>query len=318
MTKLYLKLALLGAIVITVMYFITGYLDWISTEKFRMEKPFWVMNQRGKSYDFTVIGSSRAENCTDVTTIEKVTGKNGVNLGVQGACFADNLIMFRRFLNNGNSTKLLLVEVDEYALDSRNSFLDPFKVHFYLPYLGDQWVQQVVADNVSGTQYRMWRYLPLTKYIEYNTMYLTFCLQYGLGKNVFDFDKTAGSRLEMNEAPFVFDVAKVKSNKKKGKTIDSKDLKYLNLLIEFASSKGIRVMLYTAPQYHEQLQYLGNHRQFLAKMGELSEKRGIGYGNYEYDELARDKGMFMDASHLNAKGTVLFSTKLAAEVGKSL
>lgn len=318
MGKLYLKLATLCAIVLTVMYFITGFLDRLSTESLRSEKPFWVMNQRGKSYDFAVIGSSRAENCTDVRTIEKVTGKRGVNLGVQGACFADNLIMFRRFLENRNSARLLLLEVDEYAIDSKNSFMDPFKVQFYLPYLDDQWVREIVADNISGTRYHLWRYLPPTKYIEYNTMYLTYCLQYGLGRMAFDFDKTGGSRLETNQAPFVFDAAWVIKNRKKVKVIDGKDLKYLNRLIAYASERGVKVLLYTAPQYHEKLKYLENHRDFLAKMKDLSRFYNVGYCNYEYDDLTQDLALFMDASHMNAKGTVLFSTKLAEDVRKAL
>jgi|GEM_PF-1132409 len=308
MTKLSIKLAILGAVVLVVLSVITGYLDRISTDKFKMEKPFWIMNQRNQVYDFAVIGSSRAENCTDVGTIGTLTGKRGVNLGVQGACFADNLIMLRRFLNNGNRTELLLIEVDEYALDARNSFLDPFKMHFYLPYLDDEWVRAVVKDNVRAERYYLWYYLPLTKYVEYNTMYLTYWLHHGLGKNAFDFDMTNGSRLETNQNPFVFDVAKIRKDRK---TIDSKDLKYLNSLIAYASANGIKTVLFTAPQYYRKLGYLSNRSEFLEKISEVCRTRNLGYVNYEGDTVCKDSSMFLDASHLNAKGAVLFSRKLA-------
>jgi len=311
MTKMLTRLLFLGAVVLAALSGASLYLDHLSTEKFLMEKPFWIMNQRSRSYDFAVIGSSRAENCTDVQTIGAETGKRGVNMGVQGACFADNLIMLRRFLQNGNRVRLLLIEVDEYALDSRDSFLDPFKVHFYLPYLNDPWVSEVVRDNVPARRFYLWRYLPPTKYVEYNTMYLTYGLQYLLGKKSFDYEKTNGTQLEMNEVPFVFDGTKARTRRK---VVDAKDLKYLNQLVDYATSKGMGVMLYTAPQFHRQLAFLPNRGEFLQRVGALCQSRKIRHVNYEGEAVCRDSAMFADASHLNSKGAVLFSRKLATVV----
>jgi hypothetical protein len=178
-------------------------------------------------------------------------------------------------------------------------------------------VKQIVEEHVDGVRSRLWQYLPPTKYIEYNTVYLTYCLQHALARRGFDYDKTAGTKLERNPAPFVFDAALVVKNRKKIKVIDRQDLKYLNRLIAHARENGSSVLLYTVPQYHEKLRYLENHREFLMKTRELSRTYKLPYANYEYDDLATDDALFLDGSHLNARGAVLFSEKLAQDVKKA-
>ncbi|UFS70202.1 hypothetical protein LPW11_20295 [Geomonas sp. RF6] len=91
------------------------------------------------------------------------------------------------------------------------------------------------------------------------------------------------------------------------KTIDGRDLK-------FASSQGIRTVLYTVPQYHERIRYLSNHSGFLQAVAIVSGVWNIGYVNYGGDDLCRDCTLFYDATDLNRKGARLFSEKLARVV----
>jgi len=313
MLKIFFKILILLFVVVSVFSVVSRKLDNFFVNDFMVEKPFWVMNQRNKEYDFGVIGSSRAENMIDIVTMEAQTGSKGINLAVQGTSHAGLYLMLNHFLGNGNKLKLLLVQVDEYSFDSKNSYTVPFQVYEYLPYIADSKTSEIIKDNSDNDKFLMWSLLPFTRYIEFNSYYINYLSNYIFkGKNN-DLNNTKGTSLVKKSHSFVFDKTTVVPKKR---NIDDNDIRYLDKIVELANNSNTRVILFTAPQYYEILPYLNTHKIFLNIM--KNKYNSLPYINYEFDILSKEQSLFNDVSHLNNVGSILFSKKLSLIVNAVL
>ena len=311
MIKLLTKIMVLSCIVIAMMSALSSCLDGFFTSKFKDEKPFWFFNKAQASYDFAVIGSSRGENLVDVNTIEKATGTKGINLSMQGTGNAGLYLILKGFVERRNKVRTLLIQVDEYSLDAKKSYINEFPTHAYLPYFADRSIRQVIEEKSDHGKFLLWQYLPFSRYVDYNSYYLAYGLNYLLGKRNTGLDKFKGTSLESNSAPYKFDYNKYQIVKRK---IDDCDVLYLNKILQYAKGKGMSVVLFTAPQYYKVLPYLNTRYDCIRIFGAVARRNKVTYLNYEEDGMCKNAGYFFDNTHLNSTGSVKFSAKLAIDV----
>ena len=127
----------------------------------------WIFQKQNTAYDMAVLGSSRAFQCIDVPTFTQTLGQNstGINLGMLGASYEETFMTFRHFLNNNNSTKILLVQVDIEGLDE-NQFKS-LRIANFLPYIREPVVFHVLKDRFGHWAY-LHKYVPFFKYAEFN------------------------------------------------------------------------------------------------------------------------------------------------------
>lgn len=308
MTKLIAKTLLLTTFMITGMSVFSCYLDRFFTKTFKDEKPFWFLNKSNNTYDFAVIGSSRAENLVDINTMEKATNLKGINLAMQGTGNAGLYLLLKGFIERNNKIRYLLIQVDEYSLDSKKSYINAFPTHAYLPYFAEKSVKQIIRENVDYKKYLLWEYVPFSRYVDYNSYYMTYCLNFIFGKQKKNYEQTKGTDLEYSKVKFKFDKDKYSNFKR---IIDKNDITYLNRIIEYANSNHISVIMFTAPQYFEIIPYLNTRDESLRIFQNIANRHQIKYLNFETDEITNDITAFFDATHLNGVGSKKFSENLS-------
>ena len=311
MIKLIVKTAVLSVVMLTLMSLLSHQLDTFFTTRFKDEKPFWFFNKSQGRYDFAVLGSSRAENMIDIPTIEKAVHQKGINLSMQGTGHAGLYLILKGFVERDNQIRSLLIQVDEYSLDSQKSYINAFPVHAYLPYFSDKNIRQVIEERSERSKFRMWQYVPFSRYVDYNNYYLTYCLNYYLGKRKYDYDKGRGSVLEGSTETYQFDYNKYRLVNRK---IDKDDVIYLLKILEYARSKGISVAMFTAPQYYRVLPFLNTRDESRRVFEDISKRLEVPYLNYEDDDMCKNRAYFHDNTHLNDIGSIAFTKKLSADL----
>ncbi|MGD1847663.1 MAG: hypothetical protein ACFB10_19915 [Salibacteraceae bacterium] len=269
---------------------------WITNEHFyTYNKQSWILSQEGRDLDFAVIGSSRVYYNVDINTIEQTLGSKGINLGTSGSNYAESYLLLKEFLKT-NRLEKLLINCDESALDALNRFGNyPFHLHEFLPQFEMEEHEEVFFDYLPPWKFYLWKSLPVAKYLEYNDRYTFF--------------KYYNHNLDISNGTLVdFNVEKGKMNKSENTfAIASIDVKYLNRMLELCHANGISVLFIHTPLYVEVEERASDYWLF------MNQKI---VGHYPFIDFKgifdnSDLTLFSDYTHLNRKGSILYSKQLA-------
>ena len=77
---------------------------------------------------------------------------------------------------------------------------------------------------------------------------------------------------------------------------------------------GIRVDLVYTPEYIEAQEFVSNRQMVIDHFSQLAEEHNLRFFDYSDDSLSKDRSLFYNGLHLNARGSQLFSQKLAADL----
>ncbi|MCW3077779.1 MAG: hypothetical protein JWO32_2388 [Bacteroidetes bacterium] len=278
------------------------------------EKSDWILNHKNESFDFAVLGNSRVMHMVDISTIEKHTGKTGINLGIRGANFAENYLVLDQFLKKGNTIKNLAIEVNMHNLDSRKQLEYPFHDYNYVSYLKDTSVYNTFKDNVPYHKVLMWKFIPFIRYMEFSNRFSL----YKIIKGGFEckinpvFDLTKGSEI-VNDKVFKDEKQSYVYWK-----INESDEKYLDKLIDFSLKNKIHLVFYSGPVYYKYQPFQLNYKNILEQVKTKVMNKGISFINFctMQNALCQNQGDFNDNFHMNISGVSKFSPILADSLSK--
>lgn len=320
MKAFFFKLLVFFLVLMIPLYGLEKYYDYYFSKNLdSCNKPLWVLKQQQQHYDFAAIGSSRVFNMLDIVSIEKITGKKGINIAASGSGYAENYLLLKQFTKS-NTISTLLVQVDVYSLDADNAFGYPFHDYLYLNKLNDAEVDSIYRDNVPALRYYSWKFLPFTKYMEYSNFYSFY-------KVIRGGYECSSSFLDTTKGTFLVDGSEAASAEKSDKNqqfkyryIDAKDMAYLEKIISYCRSKNIRILFYSAPEYSKSFALQGNRDKLFKEIKHLAAKNSITYYNFETPSvnLCNDYTLFKDNTHLNIKGSLMFSKQFADSLKQQL
>ncbi|OOG69902.1 hypothetical protein [Algoriphagus sp. A40] len=264
------------------------------------EKKQWVLAQQGGSYDYAVLGSSRAYGAFDMNLLDSLTGWNGINLGSNGSGFKDNYLVLSLFLKS-NKVKRLFLQVDMGTLNSRSSFSNEFHAFTFMPYWVVPEVREVLMEEIPllgnpiSSMAPQWRYFYFNKYFS---------------------PKEVLRRLKLSETkldPYTKSKGGISAGnaEKQGeietyelpKTEDPEDWHYLIKIKTKAEAAGIQVVFFTSPRYSD-------HQEELKRLLLSLPNTKIFPDEFDFS----DPGLFQDQGHLSKEGrekfTIDFQTNL--------
>ena len=277
--------------------FLAGYpLEYyLSKNYYTTSKQSWVLNQKGGSYDFAVLGSSRVYNMVDINTMEKELGGDGINIATSGSNYAENYLILMKFVENNNLSTLIL-NIDQYSLDSKNSFSYPFHEFEFIPFFGEGNCRSTFLDNLSRKRYYLWRLYPLAGYIEFNDVF------YLKQQQTSEWDLNKGTQLleKKREGPI--------KKKHLPRSIDALDKKYFYKIVEFCEQESIEVLLVTTPIYEKERSTSDETYQHIVdaiNCNYISYKEIFEFDNSNY---------FEDQTHTSQNGSIIYSKALAKSI----
>lgn len=267
------------------------------------EKVNWILSKKNEEYNFAVLGSSRAYLTVHIPTIEQALNGKGINISLEGTAYPEQYLIFYLFTNQTRITHLLF-QIDIFGLDD-STFSYPYHEYLYFPYIYNGNVFDSLLDN-CGYRVYAWKYLPFFKYAEYNSQIGLINIMKAVRglKPVFD---ESGSLLIEKE----WDDSTVKNMKPQVFAISEKRLKYFLQIIELAKKRNIKVTMFMAPEYSAIYKYQTNRKDILRFYNNLATKYNIPFLEFRDKDICEDKANFYNAGHLNKKGALLFSDRLA-------
>lgn len=304
MQKLITKISLLTLIVVCLLLPLDRYYGhFYRTNLDLCNKTLWILNHQEMHFQDAFIGSSRVLNMIDLNLYHDKTGRTCINLGTSGTGFGENYLILRKFIEQGNSIDTLFVQVDIFGLDSKNRFSYPFHDYQYMPWLHEKFVQEVYKDHVPFHSYLLWKYVPYAKYLEFNNQYdLYKTVAGGYICRESGFDPSYGSLLKGDEG--LIDVRMLEETSCK---VDSIDLKYFKVLVKYALSKQIKVVLYQAPVHLDWQKTELKRDEVLATFSTFAEQEKLPYYPFDQWPYMQEDRYFRDYTHLNKIGTSQFT-----------
>lgn len=264
------------------------------------EKKQWVLAQEGGDWDYAVLGSSRAFGAFDMKMLDSLTGKRGINIASDGSGFKDNYLILSHFLKS-NSIDLLLIQVDEASLNSKESFSNEFHAFRFLPYWEDEKVKVVLKaeipafDGVITKIFPYWRYFYFNKYFSPKEVIKRWLKEGNYNDN---FIKTAGGKGQNLQS--LVGSRSVLTTRTQKRIINQEDLSYLVQLINLARKNEIKVLAFVAPSFSETNDFLKT---------KLDRIQIPIFFPDNFDKM--DLSLFLDKRHLNSKGRNEFTSLFA-------
>ncbi|AMQ57495.1 hypothetical protein AO498_13690 [Algoriphagus sanaruensis] len=258
------------------------------------EKKQWILAQQGGSYDYAVLGSSRAFGAFDMNLLDSLTGLNGINLGANGSGFKDNYLILSVFLKS-NQIKKLFLQVDMASLNSKTSFSNEFHAFTFMPFWEEVEIREVLKEEIPilanplSSLAPQWRYFYFNKYFSPKEVIRRAKLSEKEGDNYFK-SKGGISGKDKNQGEKQIKTYNLPT------IADPVDWNYLIKIISKAEADGIEVVFFTAPRYQDRQEALVELLSILPNLKFFPE-----------DFQISNVSLFVDQGHLSQEGRRQFT-----------
>lgn len=289
--------------------------EWFFTkEKYFPDesKRAWSMKQQNTRFDYAVLGSSRAEGAFDMSLLDSLLQQKGINIGCNGSGFVDNYLVFSRFIQNHNSIKTLFLQVDVYSLDPEHNFSNSFHVYNFLPFWKEDIFKTAISHYLTRSDSLVFTYLPWMRFYVYNKYFSPFEVLRRVknGQSVKIAKKDRPQYYFTTPKIFTDSSIFYKNSIPRGITIQSFDVDYLNKIIALAKEQGIKVVLFTAPDFIHQESVFTNYQRTKNELDSILSPYSLLHVKSE-DSIRRNISLFKDPAHLNNYGRFLHTVSFA-------
>jgi len=255
--------------------------------------------------DIAIYGSSRAWVHISPTIIEDSLNTKAYNFGIDGHNFWLQYLRNKEYLKHNKPPEIIIISVDVFSLTKRK---DLYELNQFLPYM--LWNNDIknFTSTYNGFSFEDY-YLPLMRYYGSTRGSASVIKPYsneGLYRN----KGYKGIERQWNN-----DLAKAKLNKKNYSiNIDSNTVSLFNKFLFECKLNDINVILVYTPEYIDGQNFVKNREQIIKIFEDISNKYNLLFLDYSDDSLCTQKEYFYNASHLNKKGSEIFTRKLVHDL----
>lgn len=254
----------------------------------------------GIDADVLIMGSSRAATHIDPLQIEQQTGLSCYNLGMMGHNFLIEDARYRFYLQFNKAPKLIILSLDYESLQKR---VDLFNHTQFLAYLDDSIIAQVCRQYEGFSKYDY--YLPLLKYAGEQVLIKDLLLNYfsparnkpdrikGFFGREFSWNASVDQALD-TLTPYVV-------------RPDTPSVKAFENFILQCKAQQIRLAFVHTPTHPLGQAKVINRQTIINIYKDYALQFNIPFLDYAQDNICAQKQYFMNATHLNKKGALLFT-----------
>lgn len=255
-----------------------------------------------------IYGSSRAQVHVSPLIISDSLGRSCYNLGLTGHNFWAQYFRHKELLKYNAKPVLIIHSVDVWTLVKREDLFNPDQ---FLPYMLFNHSIATFTDAYIGyTTVDFW--VPLIRYYGKKVAILHTI------KNLFVSQPKRAGRTrgyEGKQATWNNDLVDAQASLNTiDLKIDSLTFTLFDRYIKECQEQKIEIILVYTPEYIEGQQFVKNRDAILDTYRYFSTKYGIPFLDYSNDPISVEKEYFYNASHLNKRGSELFTQKLAQDI----
>lgn len=262
--------------------------------------------------DMVVYGSSRAWVDISPKILKDSLQLETYNLGMDGHNFWLQYLRHLEYLKHNNKPSHILLAVDFNSLQKRE---DLYLYEQFLPYM--LWNNNLKEFTKSYNGFHYLDYdLPLIRYAG-NSSIIKNALSLGFSKDVPKAYRTKGYKGIKKTWSNELTLAKSKMEKYKIQ-IDSTSVTLFSQFLQECKDNNIKVSLVYTPEHIEGQKFIENKDIVSNLYKEYAEKFDLIYLDYSKDSICSNKEYFYNATHLNKKGSEVFTEKLASDLKANL
>jgi hypothetical protein len=262
--------------------------------------------------DVIVYGSSRAVSHFDPFILEDSLHSNCYNLGVDGHNFWMQYFRHTEMLKYNPKPKVIILSLDAATLTEKGNV---FNADQFLPYM---FFDEAIADYTASYNYfsTFDFHVPLVRYFgNHRAIFHSLKLLFISQPDTLERKKGyRGQRLDWNSD--LLEARKILTSYKVD--IDEDAVNLFKQFVTECRESGIRLVFVFSPHYIEGQQFIQNYDSIMTMYDDLSTKYNIPFLNYSTDSISSSKKYFYNSSHLNKKGSELFSRKLGHDLKELL
>jgi hypothetical protein len=255
-----------------------------------------------------IYGSSRAWVGINPHILKNSLQLNSYNFGMDGHNFWLQYLRHLEYLKFNKAPKQIVVAVEFSSLQKRN---DLYLYEQFLPYL--LWNKNMIEYTKSYEGFDFFDYyIPLIRYFG-NSSSIKKAIKIQFNKDSITTFRTLGYRGIKKEWSNELEEAKSKMDHYTIQ-LDSTSVKLFDQFLMECKENNIKVTLVYTPEHIEGQQFLKNKEEVIELYKSFAKKYNLQFLDYSIDPICRDRQYFYNSTHLNKKGSVLFTKKLASEL----
>ncbi len=283
--------------------------DFIFTKTLRhdpLNKVAFARQFRNDTFDFAFLGNSRVLVMSRTEELQKLTGKRGINLGLDGSNLMHQYLILADFLEN-NFIKDLYLNIDPWGLQL--SLNNPARIWCFMPFIGDYEVYENFEYIFGKKQAGLWLYAPFARYAYFNSRQGPVSV---INSEIGFMSKSYNKHGDLKRIPNkTIPMKKIVGDKASKILLNKDNLHYLKKIMELCRSKKVKLHVYTAPVFLPHYQKYSNIDTILnTTLFPLVAKYGGSYTNFCIKPFCSDTASFYDLHHLNKKGVGQFTPLL--------
>jgi len=253
--------------------------------------------------DIAIYGSSRAWVHISPKIIEDSLNLKAYNFGMDGHNFWLQYLRNKEYLKYNKPPKVIILSVDVFSLAKRK---DLYELNQFKPYM--LWNSDIkkFTSSYDGFNFEDY-YLPLIRY--YGSMKASV-IKSSSNKNPYRNKGYRGMDRKWNN-----DLVQAKLEKKNlSIDIDSNTITLFNQFLLECKSNDITVILVYTPEHIDGQKFVKNRKEIINIYNDFSNKYDLLFLDYSSDDICLEKEYFYNASHLNKKGSEIFTSMLAYDL----
>jgi hypothetical protein len=261
--------------------------------------------------EVAVYGSSRAWVHIDPKALGDSLNTTAYNLGIDGHNMWLQYYRHKQLLKYNAKPKYILLSLDVFSL-----FKTPegYNAEQFLPYA--LYNKDLAAYTKGHEDFSQWDYyIPLIRYAGYYQA-ITIAL-----KNAVKPDTVSARRrgYEPQDRAWTDDFANAQEQMAYfDAPVDPKLLQLLKKFVAECKRDGIQLVFINTPEYIEGQKFVRNRKAVLQLFAQYAKEQNILFLDYSNCPLCYRQDYFYNASHLNKKGSQLFTQQLISDLKKNV
>jgi len=263
--------------------------------------------------DIAIYGSSRAWVQIDPEIMEAVLDKKVYNFGIDGHNFRLQYLRHLEYIKHNKKPSHIVLNVDVFTLQKRD---DLYQQNQFLPYmLWNTNIHSYTAsyEGFSKSDY----YIPFLRYIGRGEVFKEVKTQIFNAENDTVLYRKNGYRGFDRKWDTSVDSLLASAEKYTIKFHEN-TIQLFEQFITECIANDINITLVYAPEYIAGQHFVSNREEAMNYFRSFAQKYKLTFLDYSQNELSFKKDQFYNASHLNKKGSQLFTKKLAEDLKDSI
>jgi hypothetical protein len=258
--------------------------------------------------DVIIIGSSRAWSGYNTYILDSVLNCDSYNLGIDGHCIDFQVIRYNTYKRYNSTPKLVLINTDflsTLGIPADSSY----EREQFFPYIHDD----ILISQVAEAKRLTWidRKFPLVRYFGYREDFENGISSF-FGKTDF-FDGRMHKGYRGNNNAWNRGTILTKDTLASA-SIDNKTAAILDSFSQQLRNERIQIVFVKSPVYYPLIEKFTNIDMTDSVFNTIAQKHAIPILNYYDSDISRDSTNFYNPSHLNKKGSELFTFQLCHDL----